>query len=412
MVGRVWICVISLMLMYHAVSGFKLSYDYDYCAAPLQLEQTKTNLNLMLVQVITRHGDRTTLSMLPNDNRPFLCNITTFVSPSLNNDPLSNPQLLFRKNYLSGVIPGNCNLGQLTEKGYNQHLTLGTNYRNLYVDTYGFLKEEMDATEVLLRSTDIPRTLQSAQANFWGLYPPDPPKQGYVPVLNIFTMDAESEYVFPNDLLCPRAPLLYQQIMKSPEIIEYEKSKQPLLAQIALALGVNVTQLPIWTRMFDAFHVMKCYGMGYPNGITQKMVDEVWEVANWEYNFQLNNTELVRLWIGYFAKELLENIQAKVALNSNFTPKYLMYSGHDTTLGALLSAFGVYDGHWPPYASHIELELWSDSISSYQFVQVKYQGTGLRVPGCSAVLCPIKEFYQAVTPFIPDNYEEECSNKN
>jgi len=402
-----FLCVLLLSLCSTALC-FDLWYQYDYCHAPLQLNETKTNLVLQLVQVITRHGDRTTLTILPNDNRPFHCNISTYVAPSFTNARQANPLRLYRKNYLSGVLPGNCNLGQLTDRGYTQHLSLGTNLRNLYVNTYQFLNPDLDQSEVALRSTDIPRTLQSAQANLMGLYPPGTPEGG-VPVVDIFTMDTKTEYIYPNDDLCPRGRQLLQTIMESPEVKEYEKSKRPVLEQIANALGVKVDQLPGWSNMFDAFHVMQCYDIQYPTGITQDMADQVWEATNWEWNFQLQNKEMIKLWIGYFVGELVSNIQAKIALKSGFSPKYLMYSGHDTTLGPLLTAFGVYDGNWPPYASHIELELWSDSPQTNYFVQVKYQGRGLQMPGCDNIMCPIKQFLQLIVPVIPVDFQKECT---
>lgn len=38
--------------------------------------------------------------------------------------------------------------------------------------------------------------------------------------------------------------------------------------------------------------------------------------------------------------------------------KFSLFSGHDTTLIPMLHAFGLFDGEWPPYASHIEMELY------------------------------------------------------
>jgi hypothetical protein len=47
----------------------------------------------------------------------------------------------------------------------------------------------------------------------------------------------------------------------------------------------------------------------------------------------------------------------------------LRYSNHDSTLRVILSAFKVFDAVWPPYASHIALELWEDETGKIEIVQ-------------------------------------------
>lgn len=41
----------------------------------------------------------------------------------------------------------------------------------------------------------------------------------------------------------------------------------------------------------------------------------------------------------------------------NLDYQFQLFSGHDTTVGPILAYFEVYDGVWPPYASHLQFNL-------------------------------------------------------
>lgn len=61
--------------------------------------------------------------------------------------------------------------GQLTERGRSQHLALGAALRKRYVQDLGFLPSTLDSEAVWVRSTNVPRTIQSAQSLIDGLFP-------------------------------------------------------------------------------------------------------------------------------------------------------------------------------------------------------------------------------------------------
>ena len=108
-------------------------------------------------------------------------------------------------------------------------------------------------------------------------------------------------------------------------------------------------------------------------------------------------------------------------INGQTKPALVFYSGHDTTVGPLMGTLGVVNG-WPPYASHVEIELWAgkhfitsqinlrslDSDNDY-FVQVKFNGQSYQLNGCSGVMCPITEFQALVASRIPTDFAKECS---
>ncbi len=55
--------------------------------------------------------------------------------------------------------------GQLTSIGLAQHKTLGKQFRDLYVTQYQLLDEQFRSNDIWIRSTDVPRTIQSCMVD-------------------------------------------------------------------------------------------------------------------------------------------------------------------------------------------------------------------------------------------------------
>lgn len=118
------------------------------------------------------------------------------------------------------------------------------------------------------------------------------------------------------------------------------------------------------------------------------------------------------------------------------TPRFLLYSGHDTTVQPLVVRGAADKGRrggvcpWvrgiaialtpcvfsvsqvalqaqrevtetlPPYATHIEFELWRDSNGSFH-VAGSYNGVSLQLPGCGGALCPLQAFLDNAKQAMP-----------
>ena len=64
------------------------------------------------------------------------------------------------------------------------------------------------------------------------------------------------------------------------------------------------------------------------------------------------------------------------------TPTLVPTLGHDTTILPLLAAWGVWDGHWPTYASLLSIELYETSED--HLFRMVYAGRELVLPGCDS----------------------------
>ncbi|KAL4426737.1 hypothetical protein ABPG74_006109 [Tetrahymena malaccensis] len=61
--------------------------------------------------------------------------------------------------------------GELTPVGIRQHFELGRKLKAEYIDKRGFLSSSYNPQELFVRSTDVTRTLMSAESQLAGLYP-------------------------------------------------------------------------------------------------------------------------------------------------------------------------------------------------------------------------------------------------
>lgn len=137
-------------------------------------EDNSTNsvYQLNLVQVFTRHGDRTPAHIIPNINVEWKCDYPNMIYYSSSNPNIEGG--IYSKVYIKGKqqLLGNCALGQLTEIGIQQHLELGKKFRKKYVEEMKFLSENANNEELFIESTNFQRTIRSAISQMEGLYPP------------------------------------------------------------------------------------------------------------------------------------------------------------------------------------------------------------------------------------------------
>jgi len=87
-------------------------------------------------------------------------------SPNGGVDPIT------KKDILGEVWDHNPGDSELTPMGIRQQYLLGYQLRSKYVDQLKFLSSSYTPTEILIFSTDINRTIMSAQSQLFGLYPP------------------------------------------------------------------------------------------------------------------------------------------------------------------------------------------------------------------------------------------------
>eukprot|EP01130_Rhizamoeba_saxonica_P002242 TRINITY_DN12089_c0_g1_i1.p1 TRINITY_DN12089_c0_g1~~TRINITY_DN12089_c0_g1_i1.p1 ORF type:complete len:407 (-),score=71.87 TRINITY_DN12089_c0_g1_i1:57-1277(-) len=400
---------IQIIFILATLCTISQTYKYNYCEAPLPLNRGApgSDSKLVTMAVITRHGDRSPANVLPYEDDTWdFCNIEslTVVDDHGYNIHVEIPGT-DQSHYSENLWKGNCVPGQLTEKGYSQHLDLGKELRKIYVDQYKFLPKEYDVNQIYVRSTNVWRTKQSAQAQMLGLYPD---KISQIP-LHIRPREVDNLSV--NSFSCPKVNNLTAECMNSKEFVETQKNTLDLYRKFNKITGIspdNVAWNREWDHYFDNFNARKCHGIEYPSKndhyIREKDV-YIMSLTASKQTTMLFGGEIARLSTADFVEELLTSFNATMFSESSI--KYRLFSGHDNTISILLNAFNVHDGLWPPYASHIIIELWEEIPSQYS-VRFIYNGDVKVIPGCEA-MCSWEKFYSySLENIFFKDYAEEC----
>ncbi|CAJ0576485.1 unnamed protein product, partial [Mesorhabditis spiculigera] len=372
---------------------------------------------LQFVQVIWRHGDRSPTTTCGTDQ--FQEETWTF---------------------------GGGGWGQLSPIGMQQHVSLGNKLRQRYIDTK-FLAENYRADEVYFRSTDVNRTLLSAVSNtigmygqgsavkgVWGNIPDFGPDVNYtwpaffIPI-PIHTTYNPTDYYGNPDADCPRQTALWQTAQTTPEISKLlnDDNTKKVFSILAEKCGKQYKLEDLW-EVIDAFFIERVYNLSNPAWMDDDLFNNVFNLNNIAQDFvngigvsALNgvdiSTETRRIRSGAMFNLFNDQIkQKRDCVTSNGTKcshwlknlKYFVYSAHDTTVYAYLTALNseklvIKDGGYPHYSAAVLTEYWRDTAGKDYVKFVYHNGyqDGFtvftdQVPICngSHIYCPLENYSQ------------------
>ncbi|KAJ2481595.1 hypothetical protein IWW47_005874, partial [Coemansia sp. RSA 2052] len=274
--------------------------------------------------------------------------------------------------------------------------------RALYVDALDFLPAvprsgdgKGPTQDLYLRTTAYSRTFESLQQALGGMYP-NVPANSPLFHINVRPLDRDSLYPdFQNKLL---EPLHIDGAVKSIAIFaeEYAALHKDVAQMPSLRDEVEPEPKPRTPNatyfLWDTMSAMRAHGLPLPKEIDDEFIARVSRMSSVEYMYPVTlSTELAKFQLGPLVRELADNVVSAVEddrgtlASKQQPPKMTIYSGHDTTIGPLLSILGdELDGSpllknsagpmWPPFASSLRIELLKDSASPYPTVQPSWAG--------------------------------------
>jgi len=368
------------------MSAHKVAYAAGSAAA--KYAAIPANLSVAKVIVIHRHGDRAQISREIGPKFPETAETTgrwRKLMPSKSTmdamaraarwpeptaDELPVPVSEYGPLY-TGFDVSNYPYGQLTDLGSKQLIEVGRELKRrysavLFESPTGTTIPSTQASSLLLRSTNMCRTIQSLRSLLVGLFDlNDAGASGSEPVLpvSIRTRPKAKETLFPAadgpcvGMSTRRAELLEAFPMTTvlPDYNSYEGHIKQLL---------GYTEKVNWLAIHEILTCNAAHGFGFPSGVTGDDWARSTKLCGWLWGLQYKDDILNRLAIARFISEMLADLYSdpamvctSAALTTESLPspseephfnghptKMIIYSGHDSTLVPVMSALGLYDG--------------------------------------------------------------------
>lgn len=241
--------------------------------------------------------------------------------------------------------------GQLNGEGKRQHYELGTWLRKRYLGTV--LNDPYHPDDIYILSTDTDRSMMSASINAAALFPPStnassdwsPPLSSVWQPVSIHSIPKLLDDRLWMKRPCERYSRLHAALVSKlqrhyarqyPHLVAHVRKHTGLTLHnfdeivylrdtLMVQVSANLT-MPAWTR-----HV-------YPGN------DAFDQMAMDFYTSETGTLALSRLKFGHLLRAILERFREKAA--GELRParqKMWVYSGHDTTLSAMLNTLGLFE---------------------------------------------------------------------
>lgn len=306
---------------------------------------------LIQANLIWRHGDRSSRHTYPNDP--------------------------YKHIWKDGSM-------QLTEAGKAREYDLGIFLRSKYGH---LLSEKYREGEVYIQSTDIDRTLMSAQCVAAGLYSPKNVTKwnGIYSPWQSFPVHSEDTandwlYQINQDPIkgCPEFDTLKKKIRVSSSWYanterEYREFFNSMTNYTGAETPYTVDNIGM---LYDNLFCLRSTGYKLPSWADDKVMNTLIYLAGFlqgleytDYEMQYTKT-LSKMRAGIVLANMIENMEKRIRSETNFT--IVGYSAHDSSVGPLLTSMGAFNWIVPPYASCVILDLYRNKDGGY-FVEFWYR---------------------------------------
>lgn len=364
--------------------------------------QEESNLKQLII--LWRHGDRSPVRSYPNYDKHF------------------GP---FGKMWPKGP-------GQLTVHGMKQHYELGEFFKARYGN---FIPDDFSPEDIYIQSTDVDRTLMSAQSNIAGMFPAqNSTDTGISPIISpgLFQsyqpLPVHSNPVSTDILLrfpirgnqCPEYDRISYKIGNMTSYKEINAKFSEFLSKIQTWSGFTKETLDIrssW-EFSDALLCSYLHNATMPEWFYPGLLDELnvmgaYGVFSLFSDFEKSlHTKVTRLNSGNLIEEFQNNIRSMFGSSvlkedPNAPYKLRIYSAHDTTIEGLLVGLDLYNFKRAPYASSVFFEIYEDrSIKGFYRNDTKLEPYELQL--CKQLPCTFDQWEKETAHLISDNWEKEC----
>ena len=299
-------------------------------------------------------------------------------------------------------------IGELTPEGMNQEYLLGKELRVRYIDTLHLLPAVYKNNAIYVLSTDSNRTIMSAESLLMGLYPPGTgPKMGngsaalpddFQPVPIRVVQGKQKNILRPEQQNPERFKYLMDNVSHTQQAWTEENIKHAGdFKRWSVIIGKPIKTFDDFLIFADTVRCMSLHGIPIPEGLNKDEVSKILSAADYLTALQYVPHEVAYFMASGFLSQL--NTDFQLAADGKQPYKYILYSGHDTTICGIMSALGKPLQINPPYASHVDFELYKNG-SDY-FVKVRYNGETVKLSDKDILI--LSGFNKTLDPYLAKN---------
>lgn len=286
-------------------------------------------------------------------------------------------------------------LGELTAVGMKQAFELGVALRKQYITQYHLLPEHYLAESIYVRSTDMNRTLMTAQSLLLGLYPVGQGStlpNAYQPI-PIHTVPLKEDSLLnakPSKNIISMAKL-YLAARKEWQI--KTTALQPNFKKWSEATGLEVNKPFPFDYLSDNLHVRALHHVPFPKGITaedgKKIISFGQDAVVAYFKYPAASYPMGHRFLLTVADYLKKAVSHQTHL------KYVLFSGHDSSIMSVMSTLGTPLNKLPPYASHLNFALFQNGKNYY--IKIQFNNMPVNIPACdNKNSCTLEQFNQLV----------------
>lgn len=350
----------------------------------------------------------------------------------------------------------NPNINEITNVGIHQHLILGSQMREKYIENKKFLSENFTKEEFILHSTDFDRVITSVNSHMLGFFPEIhqvvlnsseiyPNIMDYSinsteledilkSLSNVYPIQVfqEDNDIFLKGLRCPGFQIMISENKENNELLEkINQDYHEVFVKAGKIMGIDNCDLNKLFRVMDGFMTDIFENKNIPSIIDS----DLWQKMKFLYNIYWHLNYFYSLESKRFSNTMLfdyilSNFDNKIKNTTNFkNKKFIVLGAHDINLIHLMiglnltSAECIYEQlHknlsrevncefiYPSFASNILLELHKNDENSEYFVNIAVNGKYKNLCSDHSINCTYSDFYEKLSNYkLPsDEFNEAC----
>ncbi len=244
------------------------------------------------------------------------------------------------------------------------------------------------------------RTIMSAQAFLCGLYPPgtgplldngSPALPGALQLIPVRTVprDQDSLILGHNRYEKRFDEILHTSVFNSSSWQKMNNSCADRFEHWSRLFGTKIRNLADLIPSGDHVYIRMLKGVPLPEGLTEAEAREIVKLFRWAMAQGYKQKEISRLIGGDLLWDVFTHMQKTIKGKQEY--RFILYSGHDSTVLPVMAALGVPLETTPPYASSVCFELYQDR-DTYS-VKVRFNGSDAALPAAGGkTTCTFDQF--------------------